>query len=318
MSFLSGRGLKAPFLIQKVMLRVCYALSPLVLVSVYLFGWRSLVLTLVVLCLGIAAEALFTLREGKPVTSAVWVTCLIFTLSLPPTIPFWMAGVGIVVGVILGKMVFGGFGRNVFNPAMVGRCFIYVTFPTEMTNRWVEPLWGGVGGLAAWDARADAVTQATPLTALRGGMPVPLQELFLGGTPGSLGETSALAILLGGVYLLYTKAASWRLALSCLVGGASLSGVLHGAGIAAAPSPLFTLLSGAFMFGAFFVVTEPISGPKTPLGQIIYGFMIGGLTVVLRVFSNFSEGIMFSVLLMNAFAPILDRGVHATLSKGGP
>ena len=306
-------GLRLPkniFQKQNAMLRVCYALMPLVLASIYLFGWRSLVLIAIVFLCGIMTEALFTFRETKPVTSAVFVTCLIFSLSLPPSIPFWMAVTGIVVGVGIGKMAFGGFGHNVFNPAMVGRCFIYITFPIEMTNRWAEPLWGGIGGFRYWSTPADTVTRATPIQQLRDGVPVSLQELFLGNTAGSMGETSALLILLGGTYIIYKKAAPWRLALSCLLGGVILSSILYATGYNGVPSPIFTMLSGAFLFGSAFVVTEPITGAKTSAGQWIYGFVIGGLTMVLRIFSNFSEGIMFSVLLMNAFVPILDQAVR--------
>jgi RnfABCDGE-type electron transport complex D subunit len=308
------------FLMQKVMLRVCYALFPLVFASVYLFGWRSFVLVLVVLAFGIATEALFTLREGKPITSAVFVTSLIFSLSLPPRIPFWMAVVGIVAGVGLGKMVFGGFGRNVFNPAMVGRCFLYVTFPIEMTNQWAGPVWGGAAGFGRWSVALDAVTQATPLVEWRKGISVPMEQLFLGNTAGSLGETSAVLILLGGVYLMYTKAAPWRLAVSCLIGGILLSSVLNGFGATGVPSALATLLSGSFLFGSVFVVTEPVSGAKTQYGQWIYGFMVGGLTVVLRGFSNFPEGVMFSILIMNAFVPLIDQAVRRiqAAKKGVP
>jgi len=298
------------FLMQKVMFRVCFALVPLVVASVYLFGCRSFVLVLVVLAFGIATEALFTFKEGKPVTSAVLVTCLIFSLSLPPMIPFWMAIAGIVVGVGLGKMVFGGFGQNVFNPAMVGRCFLYVTFPLEMTNQWTIPLWGGVAGFGRWSLSADAVTQATPLVEWHKGISVPLEQLFFGNTAGSLGETSAFLILLGGTYLICKKAAPWRLAVSCLIGGILLSTVLHSLGAKGVPSALVTLLSGSFLFGSVFVVTEPISGAKTPYGQWIYGFMVGGLTVVLRGFSNFPEGVMFSILIMNAFVPLIDETVR--------
>ena len=298
------------FQMQAVMLRVCYALIPLVIASVYLFGWRSLMLIALVFVFGIGTEAMFTVRQGKPVTSAVFVTCLIFSLSLPPTLPFWMAVVGIVAGVALGKMAFGGFGQNVFNPAMVGRCFIYITFPVQMTNNWTEPMWGGIAGFGKWSFPADAITQATPLANLKAGLSVSLQDLFLGNVAGSLGETSALLILLGGGYLIYRKAASWKLAGSCLLGGILFSGIMHLAGIGGIPSPGYTLLSGSFLFGTFFVVTEPISGAKTPAGQWIYGFLIGALAVVLRGFSNFSEGIMFSVLLMNAFVPILDRTIR--------
>jgi Na+-transporting NADH:ubiquinone oxidoreductase subunit B len=285
-------------------------LIPLVCISIYLFGLRSLALILVTAVFGIVTEALFTFRRDKPITSAVFVTCLIYSLSLPPTLPLWMAIIGIVVGVAMGKMVFGGFGQNVFNPAMVGRCFIYITFPIEMTNRWIEPFWGGVGGLSAWSAPVDAITRATPMMDLAAGLSVSLQKLFVGNVPGSLGETSALLILLGGAYIIYKKAAPWRLATSCLLGGVILSSIFYGMGFSGMPSPISTLLSGSFLFGAAFVATEPISGAKTKSGQWIYGFMIGALTVTLRGFSNFSEGIMFSVLLMNSFVPILDRTVR--------
>jgi Na+-transporting NADH:ubiquinone oxidoreductase subunit B len=298
------------FLKQKIMLRVCYALIPLVFASVYLFGWRSLVLLFIATGVGIATEAAFTWNQGKPVTSAVLVTSLIFTLSLPPTTPFWMAVVGIVAGVALGKMAFGGFGQNVFNPAMMGRCFIYVTFPMELTNQWVDPVLGGSAGFGRWSTLPDAATTATPMVVLREGGEVPLEKMFFGFTSGSLGETSAFLIILGGIYLIYTKAASYRLALSCLGGGVILSGLLHALGVTTVPSPVLTLFSGSFLFGTVFVVTEPISGAKTNSGQWIYGFAIGALTIALRGFSNFSEGIMFSVLIMNAFVPILDRTVR--------
>ncbi len=306
---------KKKLMMQKPMLRVCYALAPLVLASIYLFGWRSLVLTGLVLVCGFIAEAIFTFPRGKPVTSAVFVTGLIFTLSLPPTIPFWMAAVGIVVGVALGKMVFGGFGQNVFNPAMVGRSFIYITFPLQMTNRWMEPFWGGLGGITHWSPSLDTLTQATPLDILRHGGTLPWQNLLLGRTSGSIGEMSALLILLGGLYIVAKKAASWRLVLSCLLGGTLSSGLLRLAGFTQISNPVETLMAGSFLFGAFFVVTEPVSGAKTKTGQWVYGFMIGALIVVLRGFSNFSEGVMFSVLIINAFVPILDQTVQQFQAK---
>jgi len=316
MKFKDFRIPKKPFQMQKVMLRVCYALMPIALASVYFFGWRSLCLMVLTFVFGIAAEAIFNFRHGKPVTSAVFVTCFIFSLSLPPTLPFWMAVMGILFGVIFGKMIFGGFGQNVFNPAMVGRCFLYITFPTQMTNTWVTPLWGGIAGLGAWSPSTDAITTATPLIALRGGESIHLQKLFFGNIAGSLGETSAILILLGGAYIIYRKAAPWRLAVSCLLGGIVLSTVLHWAGAPTVASPISLVFAGSFLFGTVFVVTEPISGAKTKPGQWIYGFMIGGLTMVLRGFSNFSEGIMFAVLLMNAFVPILDQTVRQIQTSG--
>lgn len=301
---------------QKPMLSVSYALMPLLFASIYFFGWRSLALTGTVLFFGIITEALFTYSQGKPVTSAVFVTGLIFTLSLPPTIPFWMAIIGIVAGVTMGKMMFGGFGQNVFNPAMVGRCFIYITFPLQMTNNWAEPMRGGWGGFAHWSAPLDTVSRATPLVGLRQGDLIAWEDLFLGHTSGSLGETSAVLILIGGLFIIAMKTASWRLALSCLLSGIFCSGILSFAGFETIPSPHMTLLAGSFLFGSFFVVTEPVSGAKTKPGQWIYGGMTGALIVVLRGFSNFSEGVMFSVLIMNSFVPILDLAVrHLQMRK---
>ena len=299
------------FQIQKGMMHVCYALAPCVLAAVYLFGWRALAVLAVTLGTGILVEGLFTSRQGKPVTSAVFVTCMILALSLPPTIPLWMCAIGAAVGVGLGKMAFGGFGRNIFNPAMVGRCFLYVTFPIAMTNRWTDPLAEGAAGFARWSVPADALTGATPLVLLREGEGLRGADLLLGFTGGSLGETSALLILLGGLYLLVKKVAPWRIAVSCLAGGVAVSILAMTMGAAFIPGPLETLLSGSFLFGTMFVATEPISGAKTKEGQFVYGFLIGSVTVLLRGFSNFPEGIMFTVLMMNALVPLLDRGVKA-------
>jgi Na+-transporting NADH:ubiquinone oxidoreductase subunit B len=217
--------------------------------------------------------------------------------------------------VAIGKMMFGGFGQNVFNPAMVGRCLIYITFPLQMTNRWVEPIWGGWGGFARWSAPMDTVSRATPLVGLREGGVVAWQDLFLGSVSGSLGETSAVLILIGGLFIIFKKAASWRLALSCILGGIFVSALFKIVGFANIPSPAATLLAGSFLFGSFFVVTEPVSGAKTKIGQWIYGGMTGALVVVLRGFSNFSEGVMFSILIMNAFVPILDHTVRQIQAK---
>jgi Na+-transporting NADH:ubiquinone oxidoreductase subunit B len=306
---------KKLFLMQPMMIRVCYGLIPCLIGSVYFFGLRSFVLTGLVLVFGVVTEAVFTLRQGKPITSAAIVSCLILSLSLPPTTPFWIAIIGIVFGIVFGKMVFGGFGQNVFNPAMVGRCFIYVTFPIALTNRWVEPLWGEYGGLIRWFPSVDALTTATPLPMLKAGKSIPWEKLFVGNVPGSLGETAAWLVLIGGIYIIIKKSAPWRLAVSCLLGGALMSLGLRAGGIQGVPDPLTSLLAGSFLFGAFFVVTEPISGPKTSPAQWIYGFAIGCLTIVFRKFSNFSAGIMFSVLFMNMFVPIMDSVVNDIKKK---
>ncbi len=306
MSFGNYRLPDKIFIMQSAMLRVVYALLPLAGFSIYLFGWRAAALIAVTFVFGIAAEAAFTFREGKPVSSAVFVTCMIFALSLPPALPLWMAAVGIIVAVVFGKMVFGGMGMNVFNPAMVGRCFIYITFPIEMTNMWARPFWGGTGGFTAWTTPTEAITQATPLMEIKQGIIVPLNTLLTGNIPGSLGETSVILILLGAIYLLYKKTASWKLMVSCLAGGIIASAALMISGVEGAFTPIQTLVSGSFLFGAVFVVTEPITGSKTAPGQWIYGATIGALAVLFRLFSNFTEGTMFAVLLMNSVVPIMD------------
>ena len=294
--------------IQQPMLRVCAALVPTTIFSIYLFGWRALFLLLTVLVFGTATEAAFVIPQKRPITSAVFVTCMIFTLSLPPAVPFWIAAIGIITGVAFGKMIFGGFGRNVFNPAMVGRCFIYVCFPVQMTSGWLDPIKSTWGALGSWIPGADALSSATPLVALKESLTVPFRDLFLGFTSGSLGETSALLIILGGIYIIWRKAASWKLVVSCVGSGVVFTLLLHPSHSGATSSVLNTLLAGSFLFGSMFVVTEPVTAPNTNWGKWVYGAAVGALTVVLRRYSNFPEGMMFSVLIMNTFVPLIDRG----------
>lgn len=289
-----------------MMIHVCYGLMPCLVASIYFFGLKSLALAALVTVIAIATEGWFTLRRRKPITSAVLVTSLIFTLSLPPTVPFWIAAVGIVFGVMVGKMVFGGFGFNTFNPAMVGRCFIYVSFPIVMTNVWTEPFSGRFGGFLHWTASADAVTRATPLKLYEAGKLVPWQRLFWGAVPGSLGETAAWLIILGGLYIIIRKSASWRLAVSCLLGGTLTAGFLWIYSEYAVPDPITSLLSASFL----------LTAPKTHAAQWIYGFLTGGLAMVIRKFSGFAEGMMFSVLFMNTFASIMDLGVKGWKARG--
>jgi Na+-transporting NADH:ubiquinone oxidoreductase subunit B len=214
-------------------------------------------------------------------------------------------------------MVFGGFGHNVYNPAMVGRAFIYIAFPIALTNRWVEPFKGAYEGFTSWSLpeSVDTLTMATPLEIFRSGNEFPVDRLFWGNIPGSLGETSVPLILLGGIFIVITKAAPWRLAVSCLLGGVFMTFALGAVGVSAIPDPLTFLVAGSFVFGAFFVVTEPVSGPKTHAAQWIYGLLIGALVVILRRYSNFSEGVMFSVLFMNTFVPIMDMAVKSVRQR---
>lgn len=302
---------KSLFTKQKMMRTVLLALIPVFLMSVYLFGWRTLMMFAIVSVVGAISEYLCARSMSGPkakITEAVFVTTALFTLSLPLQTPIWVAVVGIIVAVVFGKMAFGGFGRNIFNPALVGRCFIYVAFPAHMTMGWLQPFTGFPGGFAAFapPAALDAVSSVTPMIALeKTGAVASSLSLFLGNVAGSMGETSALLILLAGAYLLYTKVASWQTMVSTLVSGTVLGAILYFAGVSAAP-PLFALLSGGFLFGAMFMATDPVSSPKDKTAQWIAGALIGCITVVIRTFSLFTEGMMFAILIVNAMTPLLD------------
>ncbi len=300
---------------QKMMRTVLLSLIPVALLATFLYGWRWVSLMVLVTLAAVVSEYLVmrTINKDKAkVSEAVFVSAALFTLSLPPQVPYWIAVVGIVFGIVFGKVVFGGFGRNVFNPALVGRCFIYVAFPAHMTMTWAQPFLSLPGGFAAYSVAADAVSSATPIITYNatGALASHLQ-LFLGTVAGSLGESSALLILLAGAFLVYKKVASWQLMVSTLVSGTALAALFHYTGVGqvsgmqAAP-PLFTLLSGGFIFGAIFMVTDPISAPKTKQAQWIAGTLVGLITIVIRTFSLFTEGMMFAILIVNALTPLLE------------
>lgn len=296
---------------QLPMQRVLYALVPIIIASIYFFGWQVLLLLAITNGVGFLVEFFFLKSEGKPVSSAIFVTGTLLALSLPPTIPFWMAAVGMAFASIFGKMVFGGFGKNIFNPALSGRAFLYVSFGMFMTNRWVNPAQGVVGGLLKW-LSPDSVTSATPLKMMRDGSGItPLWKMLVGYIPGSLGETSAVLIILCGLYIIWKKAANYRIVVSGIAGMLILQTALW---LAKAPSnggapvadPLSALLSGGFLFGIFFFATDPISACQTDTGRWIYGAFIGIVSAIIRTFSAWPEGIMFAILIGNMFAPITD------------
>ena len=297
---------KKPLILkQKPMVQVVYALVPLALASVYFFGWRSLVILAVVNLAGFLTEYIVTKIYGQQVSSAVFVTNFLFALSLPVTIPLWIAVVGIVFGVLFGKMVFGGFGKNVFNPAISGRAFIYVSFGVPMTSRWVKPAFGGAGGFSMW--QADAVASATPLASMATGEQTEILPLLFGNISGSLGETSAILILICGGYLLLKKVANRNIVISGFAGYLLFQLLFWSIGAAGTLDPVRGVLSGSFLYVIMFMATDPISaGQTTNGGRIIYGFSIGALTALIRTFSSWPEGATFAILLANMFAPLLD------------
>jgi Na+-transporting NADH:ubiquinone oxidoreductase subunit B len=317
---------------QTIMRRVLIALVPCVLGSIYFFGWRSLVMILIAVITGSFVEFVFTHKRNEPVTEAVFVTATIFSLIMPPTIPWHVLIIGVVFAVMFTKEIFGGFGRNFFNPAMAGRCFVYVCFPVVMTAAWAPVAQGRWGALNKWTtvSSVNAVTSATPMADLKAQKLVIgsqnslagdnreyverttfYKNLLSGRISGTMGVTSALLILIGGIYLFVTKTASRTIILSLIITYAVLNQTLYMFDVKPVNDAIAALLGGGFLFGAFFMATDPISAPKTQQAKIIYGIIIAVCTVIIRNFSIFNGGLMFSILIGNMFAPLLDDIVRS-------
>lgn len=284
---------------QKMMRKVVYSLIPIYLFSIYLYGWRALAIAAVVFAAGILTEYIFMKQKNKKVSEAVLVTCALYTLAMPPKIPLWVAAIGIVFGVMFGKCIYGGFGRNVFNPAITGRLFVYITFPLMMTTRWMTP--GAFGTLGT-----DALSSATTLELMRAGDIPSVLDLIIGMRPGTLGGSAIILIVLGGVYLLVTKTASWRSMGATLASFLILQSILYYTGVVTAP-PLQSLFSGSLLFVAVFMVTDPVSSPKNNTALLLYGTVVGVSIVLIRAFSLFPEGTSFAILMGNTFAALFDE-----------
>jgi Na+-transporting NADH:ubiquinone oxidoreductase subunit B len=298
---------------QLPMKRVLWALLPSAFAGIYFFGWRVLLLYVVVHIAGFLSEYAFARHYKQQVSSSVFVTNMLFAMIAPPSLPLWMAVVGIVFGVVFGKMVFGGFGKNIFNPALVGRAFIYVTFAVYMTGMWYEPFGGLAGGLLSY--APDSITSATVLSEGQGTMSSVWLNAFLGNISGSAGETSALAIILGGLYLVIKKVASKEIIITTVIGLLIPQTLFWYFGVNNAIDPLTAMLTGGFMLGLFFMTTDPVSAPKTNIGKILYGLFIGSITSVIRTFSVWPEGMMFAILLGNMLGPITDYAINEQKKK---
>ncbi len=305
--------MKNMILKQTVMNKVLFALFPIILFSIFLFGWRVLTILLFSNLTSFLTEYLMVRKKpnGK-VTTACFVTATLLALTLPVSIPLWMAGVASVIAILFGKMVFGGFGTNVFNPAIVGRTFVYISFPKEMTVNWTAPFTKFPGGYLHYQT-ADAlekITTATPIAHLKNGIDIPpISNMFFGLTSGSIGETSALLILLSGLYLVITKTAKWQPIVACIFSFSLFTQVFYHGSI------LQNILSGGLLFGTIFMITDPISMAKTKYGIWIYGILVGFFTVFIRKFSLFAEGFMFALLLGNTFMPIIDFTIQKLTTK---
>ena len=292
-------NLEAPFIrdrieIKRYMSMVILALLPAVVAAVVFYGWKALAMIVVSYVVGGIIEVLFALIRKKEIEEGFLVTGLIFPLILPPTSPLWMVAVGIAFGVFFGKEVFGGTGRNIFNPALVGRIFITIAFPELMSARWQKPF-------------TDAITAATPLGLFKSTKALtPLLDLLLGQAAGSMGEIFRIGIIAGGLFLILTRVANWRMPLTYLGSVALFSWIGHLAAPQTFAPPLFNLLAGSLLFGAFFMATDPVSSTATKAGKYVFGVGCGIVTLLIRTFSGFNEGVMFSILFMNAFAPLID------------
>jgi Na+-transporting NADH:ubiquinone oxidoreductase subunit B len=276
--------------------------------SCFLYGaLHFLPLYLVTFVVGGFWEVLFAMKRGHEVNEGFFVTSVLFALTLPPDLPLWQAALGISFGVVIGKEVFGGTGKNFLNPALTGRAFLYFAYPAQLS------------GDAVWTA-VDGYSGATPLGIVAAeGMPALTQSLtwmeaFIGSIPGSIGETSTLMVMLGGAVLLLTRIASWRVVAGCFVGMIAFSTLLNTVGSDSNPAfamPWYWhMVVGSFAFGAFFMATDPVSAAMTNRGRWAYGMLIGVMCVLIRVVNPaFPEGMMLAILFANLFAPLFDHFV---------
>ena len=293
----SSPHIRGDFRTSRLMLDVVIALIPATLVGAYVLGARALLVTLISMAAAVAAEYLYNLvlkRRNTIIDGSALVTGMLFALTLPVSVPCWMAAVGSAFAIIVAKLMCGGLGQNIFNPALLARAFVLLIFPAALTR------YPAIG--------VDAVSSSTPLHHMV--MPALPEEsvldMFLGNCPGSIGEISALALILGGVYLVARKVISARIPLSYLATVAVITLVFHKTDDAISWM-LYSLFSGGVMLGAIFMATDYVTSPVTKRGQIYYGIGCGVLTVIFRYFGLFPEGVTYAILLMNLCVWVIDR-----------
>ncbi|MBO7553279.1 MAG: RnfABCDGE type electron transport complex subunit D [Bacteroidaceae bacterium] len=304
--------------VQRNMYAVLIALIPAFLVSLYMFGLGALIvmLTSVAACVFFEwAIVKFILKRERTtiLDGSAAITGVLLGFNLPSNLPIWIILLGALFAIGVAKMSFGGLGCNPFNPAIVGRIFLLISFPVQMTT-W--PIAG------QWMHYTDVQTGATPLGIMKGvisGAPgVSLDQLpssldlFLGNNPGSFGEISALALILGGIYLIWKKVITWHIPVSILVTVFVFSGIMYLVNPVLYASPVTHLLTGGLMLGAIFMATDYVTSPMNPKGQLIYGVCIGLITVIIRLFGSYPEGMSFAILIMNSFTPLINNYIKPT------
>jgi electron transport complex protein RnfD len=292
--------------VSNKMIGVFIALIPAYIAGLYFFGLGALIISVTAILACVLFEYLiqrFIIKGPITITDgSAALTGLLLAFNLPSNLPVWIVIVGALVAIGIAKMSFGGLGNNPFNPALVGRVFLLISFPAQMTT-WPKPI--------PWNPDyLDAVTAATPLAILKGQfseVPTTL-NLFLGNMGGSIGEVSALALLIGFAYLLIRKIITWHIPVSILFTVFVFTGILHYANPDAyIGTPVFHLLTGGLMLGAVFMATDYVTSPMTHRGMLIYGVGIGLITVIIRVFGSYPEGVSFAILIGNAFTPLINK-----------
>ena len=282
---------------SSIMRDVAIALMPACLFGIYNNGYRALLVILVCVAAAVLTEFLFEKLCKRPVTVGDWsavVTGLILAVNLPSTVPLWLPAMGSVFAILVVKQLFGGIGQNFMNPALAARCFLLISFSSLMTNF----------------PAVDGVSAATPLTALKSGESIDLLQMFLGNYSGCIGETSVLAILLGAGYMLYKKVISIRIPgiyiLSTMVFIVILN-LVNGGGMPSCSYLLAQLFGGGLLIGAFFMATDYVTSPITPMGQIIYALLLGFLTALFRVIGKSAEGVSYAIIISNMVVPLIER-----------
>ncbi len=299
--------------VPKIMYWVVASLMLPVISSIYFFGMNAVRILLISIIVSLITEYIFLVSRKKDLSAlfdgSAIITGILLTLTLPPGLKSSYVVIGAFVAIALGKQVFGGLGYNIFNPALVGRAFLQAAFPVAMTT-WVPPIMQKV---------VDAKTFATPLGGFKfSHILTPYKNLLIGNTGGSLGETSAILLIIGGTILLIKKYIDWKIPVGILSTVFVLEGILYLINPKTFADPIFHLLAGGLLLGAFFMATDMVTSPITPKGTWIYAVGIGILVVLIRVFGGLPEGVMYSILIMNAFVPLLNRYTRPkTLGEGG-
>jgi electron transport complex protein RnfD len=302
---------------KKIMWSVVGALVPAFVYSVHIFGGRVLLLTLLSVVSAVGTEYLFERIAKRKISisdgSAV-LTGVLLAFNISANSPWWIPVVGSAFAIFVVKQIFGGIGYNIFNPALAGRAFLLASWPRIMAGNWVAPIGGSLSGLAT--EALDGVSQATPLTLLKVNpthsivetfnSTYMLKALFFGNVGGCIGETSALLLLVGVLYLFIRRYADWRISFGYIGAVFAFSGILYYLGKTPV-IPLFHILSGGVMLGGLFMATDPVTSPVTVKGRWIFGIGGGVICVLIRVWGGYPEGVSYSILIMNMFVPLLDR-----------